>query len=202
MFNAHALEGAGKNDEAGPVYLKSFEASRTLLGEDNAMTAKRAGCYGDFLNMMAKPDQAEFFVRRRLEGYRKAYGMEHPQTVTAVNNLCFSLNKLGRYEEVATLGRASEPAARQIWAEQDPVRLGTYLSKLGEAQVGLDRYAEAEPTLLEAHEFLLAGLSPDHARVVESASRIVEMYQKWEAAEPNRGHGEQAAGWISKGMVK
>jgi len=194
----HALEAAGKKEEAAAVFLESYEGNRAVLGGDHRQTVKSAGCYGDLLNGMGKPEAAEPYVRARMEGYRRILGAENPESLVAVNNMAYTLNKLDRYRETVALIQANLPAARQAWAEKDTGKLGNYLVKLGEAQVGLGRYSAAEATLLEANERLVAGFGAEHPLTVNSARQLVELYGDWGAAQPGKGYEAKAAEWRAK----
>jgi len=59
------------------------------------------------LQYQGKYEEAEQINRRALEGYEKALGKEHPNTLTSVNNLAFVLIIPGEVRG----GRADEPTS-------------------------------------------------------------------------------------------
>jgi hypothetical protein len=57
-------------------------------------------------------------------------------------------------------------------------------SQLGQALTGLNRFAEAEPLLLEAYRELAARKGqipvPSHGSIREAAQGLVDLYQAWD----------------------
>ncbi len=93
----------------------------------------------------------------------------------------------------------AEPILRKCLAFRQHVlppghwRVPNTMSRLGASLIGLGRFAEAEPLLLDGFN----GLSNNH-HIREyykrrSLERIVDLYQKWHAAEPNKGYDAKAA---------
>ena len=60
---------------------------------------------GNLLSKKGDYDGAEALDRRALEGYEKALGSEHPDTLMSVNNLTFLLNATDRRPEAIALLR-------------------------------------------------------------------------------------------------
>lgn len=50
---------------------------------------------------------------------------------------------------------------------------------LGECLTAQQRYAEAEPLLLESYPVLKAKLGEQHARTVDALRRLVALYEAW-----------------------
>ena len=75
-------------------------------------------------------------------------------------------------------------------------------SLLGGAIGWQGRFAEAEPLLLAAYEELVAVQDQTPAAQLAilptSAERVADLYDRWEAAEPGRGHGKKVAGWLER----
>jgi hypothetical protein len=43
----------------------------------------------------------------------------------------------------------------------------------------MERFADAEALLLEAHQALESQLGPEHPRTRQAADRLVELYESW-----------------------
>jgi serine/threonine protein kinase/lipopolysaccharide biosynthesis regulator YciM len=73
---------------------------------------------------------------------------------------------------------------------------------LGESLRGQQRFAEAEPMMLQGYHGMLqrAKTLPPQAgnRIPEALGRLVELYADWNAAEPDKGYDTQAAEWQKK----
>jgi len=72
------------------------------------------------------------------------------------------------------------------------------MSLLGASLAGQGKFAEAEPLLLDAYSQMRdnAGTIPEEHRddrVRESLERIVNLYESWDAADPGKGHADNAA---------
>ena len=97
-----------------------------------------------------------------------------------------------RFAEAEEFLRACLTSQAELLEEGD-WRIANARSVLGETLLGQDRFAEAEPLLIEAYETMHA---PTPARIRKQAlERIVKLYEAWKAAEPREGHDAQAAEW-------
>ncbi len=132
------------------------------------------------------------YYREALEGYRRALGDEHPNTLTSINNMVALLNARVRYAEAEQLVRESLPINIRIRGENH-WRTAEARSLLGEALAGLERYDEAETHLLDGHAGLDASLPGGRRtkKLPPSIERLVRLYDAW-------GKPDQAAEWRAK----
>ena len=141
-----------------------------------------------------RPIEADLWRRKWLEAVKKrdgpdsaAYGME--------------LAKQG--EDMLRHGRHTdaEPILRECLAilqKKQPEAPTTFLAQslLGDVLLAQQKYAEAEPLLVQGYEGLKARegqISPLYARfrIGEAGERIVRLYEAW-------GRAEKAAEWRTK----
>jgi hypothetical protein len=153
---------------------------------------------GGLLFLMGKYAEAEPYSSEALQGKRRVLGDEHRSTLSSINNMGGLLNKLCRHDEAAELLQAGEAAARQVYTGANERRLGSYLATLGEARVGLGEYPAAEKTLLESYALLSAGFGADNERTLKTVNRLIELYDAWHAAEPDKGYAAKASEWRAK----
>ena len=75
-----------------------------------------------------------------------------------------------------------------------------FLGAYGKTLTQLERYAdaEAERTLLEAHELLAVRFGANHKRTTKTVNQLITLYDAWHAAEPNKGYDKKAAEWRAK----
>ena len=197
-FLDHA-EGRVKDPEYREArYREALEGFRRVLGNDHPDTLISIANMGSLYTDMGDYAEAEPYFREALEGHRRVLGDGHHMTLRQVNNMGFLLNKLGRYEEAAKMLKESEPAARRVWTRPGPGVLGNYLAKLGEAQIGLGQYADAEATILEAFQLQHDDFDKDPARRIGAINQLVRLYEAWHGAEPGQGYDAKAAEWRAK----
>jgi hypothetical protein len=60
------------------------------------------------------------------------------------------------------------------------------------------RFAEAEPPLLEGARVLGSGKGLAAEVYPRTLEILVALYDQWEAAEPGKGHGAKAAPWRTR----
>ena len=68
---------------------------------------------------------------------------------------------------------------------------GTCLSDLG-------RPEEGAPMLVEARDIIAKAMGPESETCVQMEKDLAKVYEKWEQAEPGKGHGEKAKELRSK----
>jgi Flp pilus assembly protein TadD len=68
-------------------------------------------------------------------------------------------------------------------------------SALGAALAVQGRFEEAEPLLLEAARSLRGNASAPGIRVENSVERVVDLYRRWEAAEPTESRRDELRRW-------
>jgi hypothetical protein len=68
-------------------------------------------------------------------------------------------------------------------------------SLLGAAVLGLKRYSEAEPLIVEGYDGLKddPAVSPDRKR--RALDRVVELYRTWNAAQPDPARSAKLSSW-------
>ena len=87
---------------------------------------------------------------------------------------------------------------RKAALPDDHARLAHTRSVLGECLTALSRYDEAEPLVLESYERLKTVQGEAGAGTRKALSRIVKLYESWDASEPNQGYAEKAAAYRAK----
>jgi tetratricopeptide (TPR) repeat protein len=94
-------------------------------------------------------DETEALYRLALEGYEKALGAEHPDTLTSVNNLGILLSDKGDYEGAEALFRRALEGSEKIFGPEHPITLRS-VHKLGNVLKDKGCYNLAEDYLSRA----------------------------------------------------
>jgi serine/threonine protein kinase/tetratricopeptide (TPR) repeat protein len=188
----------GRFDEAFEYVSEALEGRRRMLGDDHPSTLASVHKMGLVLYEMERLEEALGYFREALEGNRRALGDLHPRTVTTMGSLGTVLVDLGRAEEAIGLLGPAENGLRRELAGSGDQRLAQILIPLGRARTGLGEFGVAEARLMEAYELLReprAGIAVDRNRAM---SALVELYDRWHAAEPDGGYDREAAGWQAR----
>ncbi|KAF4627699.1 hypothetical protein G7Y89_g10454 [Cudoniella acicularis] len=108
-----------------------------------------------------KYEQAEEMNRRALEGWEKALGKEHPNTLTSVDNLATVLESQGKYEQAEEMNRrALEGKEKALGKEHPSTLMSVYnLAYLLHQQ---EQYQEALLLYQRASTGYKKTLGPDH----------------------------------------
>ena len=72
---------------------------------------------------------------------------------------------------------------------------------LGECLTKLARFAEAETLLVDAHAALTAARPAGHKDIRKAERCLAELYNSWNAAEPDAARAAQAAEWQAKSQA-
>ena len=113
------LRSRGGLDEAEALIRDCLAIRRRVLGPDHAHTLAASQHPGEHPpgSRSASPRPSPF--PRRLDGFRRTLGDEHPNTQTVANNLALVLHLLGRLDEAEGLFR------RSLAIKEQPTGRGT-----------------------------------------------------------------------------
>jgi tetratricopeptide (TPR) repeat protein len=123
----------------------------------------------------------------------RLWGVDHPGTFDAMNNLAAALLAQEKLEEAedwyrqAYQGALNSPLAKE---ERRLIFRGNYANCLAKR----GRFSEAEAHLLEVHGRMVEALGSEHPRTVKVAEFLVDLYQTW-------GKPQEAQGWSTQRSV-
>jgi tetratricopeptide (TPR) repeat protein len=167
----------GESTALHETVLKLLTSTTGPEGRLWCMMTFAIACQGD-----GKLDQAERLLRAALE-------IEQKQSKSLYNRVKRRANTLGWLARTLLLKKqyaAAEPLAREavaIWVKEKPddQRRFYWVSLLGEILFGRQKYAEAEPLLLQGYEGMKAQeatlFANEKRRLVEACHRIVRFYE-------------------------
>ena len=192
------LKDQGKLSDAEPLYLEALATRRRVLGEGHPDTIGSVNNMGWLFEAQGKLAEAEPLYRQALETRRRVLGEEHPETLVSIGNLSSLLQTRGRATEAAALLASAEPAARRVFAGSNAVRLGRFLTLLGRERVSAAEFDAAEANLSEAYTILSDAQGATDRHRADVLRCLVELYDARHAAEPEKGHDQQAAEWRAR----
>jgi Tfp pilus assembly protein PilF len=153
--------------------------------EDVLNQAKIALSTGWYLYLRGEYKTAEKVVRMSVEGREKVLGLEHPDTLTSVDNLGEALERQGKYEEAEAMHRQALEGREKVIGPEHPDTL-TSVDNLGLVLEGQGKYEEAKAMhrrALEAREKVLGPEHPDTLTSVNNLGLVLERQGKYEEAE-------------------
>ena len=180
----------GRVAEAAAIYEESLAGKRIAFGPDHPETLTTINNLSLALLDLERYDEAEAMLEELLSTQRRVLGDTHWQTCSTMINLARVYKGREQWARAEPLnreavagGRVSLPAGHWM--------LGVFIGHLGVTLVELERYEEAEATLLEAHAMLVESMGPGHVRTVAQVEQLVTLYRRW-------GRDEDAAEWMRR----
>jgi tetratricopeptide (TPR) repeat protein len=165
-----------------------------LLGPDHLYTVITRFSLALVLNLKGDFATAEPILQATLAPYLSAFGEQHARTVQLRRQWAFALAGLSRPAEAAreyqlALDHGAETLSHEEIAETQ--------WKFGRVLLALKRFAESESMLLAADEHFSKEHAHDQQRI-ESATSLVDLYEAWDLAEPEKGYDAKARRWKEK----
>jgi tetratricopeptide (TPR) repeat protein len=195
-----AYSEAGRFDEALPLFESAFELSKTKLGEDDRNTIFKMKRLALAYEKAGQFEKARPLLQRKLELNKTKLGIDHGWTLSNMNALAAVYVQLNAFDDAENL--LQECLA--IRKEKNPDHWSAFKTKsmLGEALMGQQKFAEAEPFLLEGYHGLVErkdSIAPINAACIpESIRRLVKLYEAWHRDNPNEGYEGKVAQWQQK----
>ena len=184
-------------DEAEPFIREAYVTRRRVSGENHPETLIALSNLGRLLEQQGKMAEAEQTYRDSLGRFRQLMGNEHPNTLFAIANLAALLRAEGKPAEAEPLYRECLAGFEHRFGT-NYVHTGSAHWGLGRTLVGLKRFADAEPELLEGERVFSVAQGVPPSRRQQSLEALVELYTNWDKAEPNPGHAAKAQEWSGK----
>lgn len=189
---AKASDRLGDYRRAQSLYLLTVERMTEKLGDDHPFTRKVLSNLISSYQSARNLAEAVPVLSRLRRSSEKRVGASTPEDATLLSALGQGLTELGRSQEAESALRE----CLEIRKKQEPDAWTTFntMSLLGAALLGQEKYAEAEPLLLQGYEGLKAreaSIPPQGAtRIAEALDRLVKLYKAW-------GKPDEAARWRS-----
>jgi eukaryotic-like serine/threonine-protein kinase len=170
------LQDMNKMDEAEAMMLEALEGRIKTIGENHPHTMVTMNNVGSLYAKLKRYDDSERMHRKTLALRAAKFGEEHSNTVISMNNLAGTLREAGKldealalYEKAVSITDRTLPAGHYFNA--------LFRSNLGLTLFRLKRYADAEPTLVEAHDALVKAFGPASPQSRQCAGTLADLYE-------------------------
>jgi len=183
----------GQTVKAVPLFEEALNLQKAKLGPDHLTTlistTNLAGAYRE----VGRYNEAVALFEETLRRSKTTLGAAHPIRLQIMNLAGHNLLATKKFDDADRLLRE----CLALRARKDPTDWWIYHTKsqLGQANLGLKKYPEAEALLLEAHEKLTERKekipSRYHRYLADTDRALVDLYEAW-------GKTDQAATWRQK----
>jgi len=194
----YVLRRQDKDAEAEPFLRQTLAISRSTLGPEHRDTFLYAHNLALLLISQNKTPEAELLLREVTESGGRVIGAGHPIVLSAAENLGDTLLEQKRYGEALEVLSAAEPDARKTYAGRGQGNLAGFMGSLGRARALLKNFAAAEADLLESRGLYVQSSDPARGDTGKGILVLVNMYTRWDEAEPGKGYDVKAAEWKAK----
>lgn len=183
--------------EALVLHRQLLERRQSVLGADHPDTFITLGNLAIVLRAMGQVDEAEAILRRLLDAERRVLGDKHPFVGSATVLIGSILARRGEYAEAENLTRESLSIFE---AALGPDHFRTITSKIsvGVCLMLQSKFEEAERVLLEGYNQVQGRQDIAADWQLGIIHYLIQLYEKWDAAEPNTGKSEKAAIWRAR----
>ncbi len=166
-----------KYPQAESLATRTLALKRKVLGNDNAETMTAVNNLAVLYMRMGKVDAAEPLYLEDYQTSRRLLGDEHPDVLVSMTNLGRFYNTRKQYAKSEPLLARTLATSRRV---MPPDFFGTGLTELAhaEALVGLGRFRDAEPELVEARKILLPTLGPQDGAIQRAQSLLATVYEQ------------------------
>jgi tetratricopeptide (TPR) repeat protein len=183
----------GKYAQAAPLYREVVEIVRRQWGPESTGTLGFTTNLADVYRAEGKYAQSEALYAQTLAIYRRTIGSEKQATLDTMVELALTYYLQKKFAPSEALAREALETDRQ--KRPDDWQRFFAASMLGASLAGQQKYAEAEPLLLEGYGGIDArkgqmGIQ-DHAYLDRARDWTVQLYQAW-------GKPQKAAEWKKK----
>jgi tetratricopeptide (TPR) repeat protein len=122
------------------------------------------------------PREAEPLMKRALAIDEKAYGPDHPNVATVLNNLVVLLQATNRLGEAEPLYRRALAIDEESYGPDHPT-VATDLNNLATLLYAMNRQGEAEPLMKRALAIYEKAYGPDHPKVATGLNNVANLLQ-------------------------
>jgi serine/threonine-protein kinase len=175
----------GKYDAALASAQEATDILRGTLGDDHDMTCTVRQNAARAHTQLGHYSLAESEYRAILQIRRRTLAPDNMRLGITIDALADVLNREKKFVEAERYAREARAVINQA-VGRDHWRWAGVGRTLGSALIGLKRYAEAEPILLDSYRVMSAKRGATNRTTLLIAQRLVELYTNWrKPAEAN-----------------
>ncbi|KAG9088459.1 hypothetical protein FS749_002147 [Ceratobasidium sp. UAMH 11750] len=174
------------------AYKRGLEVHvNSVLQRQGKPRANNALAFAAVYNCVGKWALVEAMELVGLEARRRAFGDEHPSTLTSMHNLALTYHDLGRYAEAEALQVQELEASKRVSGDEHPDTL-TSMHNLALTYKDTCRHEEAEAMQVQVVERSKRTLDPKHPHSLAAMQLLAEIYRSLGTWRQNELHALEA----------
>src|SRR5712664_1530078 len=122
-----------------------------------------------------KLDEAEKMYQRALQGYEKAWGLDHTSTLSTVNNLGLLYANQGKLDEAEQMYQRALQGKEKAWGPEHTSTLDT-VNNLGNLYKNQGKLDDAEKMYQRALQGYEKAWGPDHTSTLDTVNNLGALY--------------------------
>ena len=190
-------EDEGKLQEAERYYRQSLDYYQRKFGDEHLRTTTMKFGLAKLLADMGDDTGAAELHREVLETRRKRFPGREPDIARSLFELGDVYLRLGNAVRTEAWLRESLAIRRKHFASDD-YRTANAENGLGASLAAQGRFDEAETLLVPSLPIIESRYGAEGKRTKTARQRLAKLYLAWDATEPGKGYGQQAAEWRAK----
>ena len=132
---------------------------------------------GNLYNRQGRPVEAEQIYQRALQGYEKAWGLDHTETLNTVNNLGVLYQDQGKLVEAEQMYQRALQGYEKAWGPDHTETLDI-VNNLGNLYRKQGKLVEAEQMYQRALQGYEKAWGPDHTETLDIVNNLGNLYRK------------------------
>jgi len=179
-------EARGNTVTAREILDKASKDIDTGLARDPELRAQMMGVMGQVYGNLGLYARAQSLLTQAIDIRRRLLGVTHPQTLSSMDDLGWTLNREGRYADAEKLQRATVDTRRRILGPQHPDTLRS-MSNLASTLTQEGHYTEAEKLGQETLQIQRRVLGPEHPDTLVTMTNLANTsYREGRYAEAEK----------------
>ncbi len=168
----------GRLSEAESLFVQTVEIRGRTLGPEHPETMTALNNLASVYSRRGRFREAKEVHHRILDARLRLLGEKHPHTLMSMGNLGDTYTQGGDPASGEPYLRRAAKVAELALGPAHAIYSAT-LRKLGVCLGKLERYVEAETTLLRAHTLIAEGYGAEHERTRVAERDLVDLYEAW-----------------------
>lgn len=176
----------GKYSEAEPLFIKSLDIIKVVLGEKHQQYATILNCLASVYDDEGKYSEAEPLLLKAIEIRKEILGEKDSYYIKSLNDLAALYDSQGVYSKAEQIYIKVLDLTKKTVGVNDP-NYATSLNNLGNLYFEQSKYKEAEPLVLKSLEIrkkILGEKDPEYATSLNNLAALYSVQGKYSEAEP------------------
>jgi tetratricopeptide (TPR) repeat protein len=189
--------GLGDTKAAEPIFQEALALNEKYGGKEAAWVAAANNGLGLSLHARGEHARGDEYQKKGLEIRRRLFGNDHQELSYSLNDIGSALLQRKQYADAEPYLRESMRIAEAHFPAGH-FRLAVTQNLWGRCRAGQEAFVEAEEALMAANAAFCSGEIVHVEQATNNMTWLADLYESWDAAQPNTGKAQKAAQWREK----